>query len=282
MENLFFNYFENKDKVGVQLYETDLYNESGQTVPTIYYIKGVPEFDIFLGGNQFYEIGYYVTVISFSNAMVFLLSAEGKEAFAYGVWRTQISKIEYLENQTITVIDPSHSINALKAGAMGRGLIPHLAGKVMGTISEKIRGLKTKTEAGTSFKLFFLNSIGKEHLIELNVPKKFNLISIALITFWKNTLSAQESKPIDQSRYCYVATACYKNFNSPELIIFRKYRDETLVKYSFGRLFIKIYYLSGPFFFKFLAKNEKINTWVRLSILDKIYLKLERKQKEQF
>lgn len=45
---------------------------------------------------------------------------------------------------------------------------------------------------------------------------------------------------------CYIATAIYGSYDSPEVVILRRFRDNTLYKYSLGRLFIKVYYLLSP------------------------------------
>lgn len=45
---------------------------------------------------------------------------------------------------------------------------------------------------------------------------------------------------------CFIATAVYGSYDAPEVIIFRKFRDEQLGKYRLGRFFIKLYYRLSP------------------------------------
>ena len=45
---------------------------------------------------------------------------------------------------------------------------------------------------------------------------------------------------------CYVATAVYGSYDCPQVWTLRRYRDETLSKTWYGRLFIKLYYKISP------------------------------------
>ena len=67
---------------------------------------------------------------------------------------------------------------------------------------------------------------------------------------------------------CYIATAVYGSYYAPEVLVLRRFRDETLSKYYFGRLFIRVYYLLSPPIARKLGNATTINTMVR-SILDK-------------
>jgi hypothetical protein len=51
---------------------------------------------------------------------------------------------------------------------------------------------------------------------------------------------------VDPSSNCFVATVCYGNPLHPSVVFLRRYRDEVLVKNSFGRSFIHFYYKYGP------------------------------------
>lgn len=72
---------------------------------------------------------------------------------------------------------------------------------------------------------------------------------------------------------CYIATAVYGSYSSPEVLVLRQYRDNILSKNIFGRLFIKVYYKLSPPIAKRLKYANIINSFVRY-ILDKwvVYL----------
>ena len=48
------------------------------------------------------------------------------------------------------------------------------------------------------------------------------------------------------SRGCYIATAVYGDYDHPQVLILRRFRDETLDKSAFGRGFIQTYYRYSP------------------------------------
>jgi hypothetical protein len=84
---------------------------------------------------------------------------------------------------------------------------------------------------------------------------------------------------IKSSGPCYIATACYGDFNAPEVILFREFRDTVLVNSIYGRLFVKSYYLFSPIILKTIGENNKIHNFIKTFILDKIYQKILNKMK---
>lgn len=75
---------------------------------------------------------------------------------------------------------------------------------------------------------------------------------------------------------CYIATACYGSYDTPELLVFRNYRDNVLSKSLLGRLFIRCYYLISPFLVKVFFNKHGINRATR-KLLDVIYILLKVK-----
>ena len=75
---------------------------------------------------------------------------------------------------------------------------------------------------------------------------------------------------------CYIATAVYGSYNSPEVRTLRKFRDNTLSQNFFGRLFIKFYYKTSPTLVKYFGNTETFNSFCKCQ-LDKLVAKLERK-----
>jgi hypothetical protein len=78
-------------------------------------------------------------------------------------------------------------------------------------------------------------------------------------------------------RGCYVATACYGSYYAPQVLVLRRFRDEELSNTLFGRIFIQIYYFLSPFFAEKLKDYQRLNTFIRTKILDKIVNKLKKK-----
>lgn len=74
---------------------------------------------------------------------------------------------------------------------------------------------------------------------------------------------------------CYIATACYGNEFAPEVLHLKLFRDNILAKNYFGRLFIKTYYFVSPTVAEKLKNKEKLNTFIRNQILNKIVKRIK-------
>ena len=59
-----------------------------------------------------------------------------------------------------------------------------------------------------------------------------------------NTASGRTT--IEAKKGCYVATAVYGNEFHPNVLILKKFRDETLMRSALGRLFCRSYYMVSP------------------------------------
>lgn len=65
-----------------------------------------------------------------------------------------------------------------------------------------------------------------------------------------------EVKEEKKSEGCYIATAVYGDYGAPEVLVFRKFRDKTLMRSSVGRFLVFAYYLTSPLLLKFFGKNK--------------------------
>ncbi|MCL2722768.1 MAG: ribosomal protein L7/L12 [Treponema sp.] len=78
-----------------------------------------------------------------------------------------------------------------------------------------------------------------------------------------------------KSGACYIATVCYGDYDCPQLLTFRNFRDDYLSNNIFGKIFIRVYYYFSPSIARWLKNKYKINTFVRKYILNKIYISLK-------
>jgi hypothetical protein len=62
--------------------------------------------------------------------------------------------------------------------------------------------------------------------------------------------SGAENKSNDN---CYIATACYGSIRHPDVIKFRNFRDECLLKWWLGRRFIVVYYRLSPLLVRWMS-----------------------------
>lgn len=73
---------------------------------------------------------------------------------------------------------------------------------------------------------------------------------------------------------CFIATVCYGDYNSSEVLLLREYRDNVLMPNPFGKLFIKFYYFISPTLANAIAKSDTAKTVVRNCFLKPIVAKV--------
>jgi len=69
---------------------------------------------------------------------------------------------------------------------------------------------------------------------------------------------------------CFIATVCYGGYDTPEVLAFRRFRDEVLTKSTTGKIFIKLYYKFSPNLSKIIRYSSNFKIFIRTYILDKI------------
>jgi predicted amino acid dehydrogenase len=65
---------------------------------------------------------------------------------------------------------------------------------------------------------------------------------------------------------CYIATMAYGDYDHPQVMILRRFRDEVLVKTTFGQWFIKTYYYYSPKLVERLKKQRTVNIIIRKAL----------------
>ena len=71
---------------------------------------------------------------------------------------------------------------------------------------------------------------------------------------------AQEEK---KKGGCFVATACFNNYDAPEVIILRNFRDKYLLTRKTGKHFVTLYYFISPSFSRFLLRHYYLKLFVK-------------------
>lgn len=77
---------------------------------------------------------------------------------------------------------------------------------------------------------------------------------------------------------CYIATMAYGDYNHPQVLTLRRFRDDVLLKNKFGRLSVKMYYFLSPKLVYLLKDFKAVNVFIR-KILDRICYVLIQKEK---
>ena len=112
----------------------------------------------------------------------------------------------------------------------------------------------------------------------------FQINQIKHICYWKDVRGAQALSTAKQvgstissatSGSCYIATMAYGNYDHPQVLELRQFRDGFLSKTILGLYFIKFYYKYSPLLVEKLKNKPKINELIR-TFLDQL-IKLIKK-----
>jgi hypothetical protein len=79
----------------------------------------------------------------------------------------------------------------------------------------------------------------------------------------RTTFSSTSRTGSGKSGGCYIASMAYGSYEHPQVLLLRKFRDETLANSAFGRNFISAYYKVSPKLVELLKGKQKINSVIR-------------------
>jgi hypothetical protein len=119
---------------------------------------------------------------------------------------------------------------------------------------------KTNTPVALLYTVFYLDKLIK------GLGKKYESKILSIRAKVTNEIETKSQSG------CYVATCCYKDYNAPEVVLFRLFRDTYLMNRVPGRKFVKYYYRFSPSLVTFLKTNRIISLVVKKAILQPIYL----------
>ncbi|MCS7180599.1 MAG: hypothetical protein NZ891_04530, partial [bacterium] len=74
-------------------------------------------------------------------------------------------------------------------------------------------------------------------------------------------------KPTRDSGGCFIATACFGNYNHPIVKILREFRDRFLLTNKMGKIFVKWYYIHSPKYAEIIAQNSILKGVVILALV---------------
>jgi len=81
-----------------------------------------------------------------------------------------------------------------------------------------------------------------------------------------NTGGGRSSGGSSGSSGCYIATMAYGDYDHPQVIILRQFRDEVLDKSTFGKWFIRTYYHYSPKLVEILKNQRTVNSIIRKAL----------------
>lgn len=98
-----------------------------------------------------------------------------------------------------------------------------------------------------------LQSMLFEHCMEFlsQMPSVYKTENEKIINAWCDQLQSDKRAEIekmlkDHHSGCYIATCVYGSYDCPQVLTLRKFRDNTLKKTWYGRMFVKCYYAISP------------------------------------
>lgn len=92
-----------------------------------------------------------------------------------------------------------------------------------------------------------------------------------------STYNRSRTSSSSSSEGCYIASMVYGDYDHPQVLVLRDFRDNVLRKNMLGRAFIKFYYRYSPTWVKYLRNCNKINSFIRV-VLDK-FIKVYKYEK---
>lgn len=106
-----------------------------------------------------------------------------------------------------------------------------------------------------------------EQAIAKNAPPGFFGNSQTASTSKSQALPTPQKAEKPGSKGCFIATACYGDYNHPAVQDFRWFRDHRLGNSSGGRLFTQVYYRFSPPLAEFLQTQPRTASAIRRFVL---------------
>jgi predicted DNA-binding transcriptional regulator YafY len=83
----------------------------------------------------------------------------------------------------------------------------------------------------------------------------------------RNVTSRQSYPQTGQDSSCFIATAAYGTSQEPEIDRLRKFRDQVLMDYRIGELFVAVYYALSPPIAEWISQRERRQALARRLIV---------------
>ncbi len=78
---------------------------------------------------------------------------------------------------------------------------------------------------------------------------------------------------------CFIATACYGNYDALEVLELRQFRDQKLLNSNIGKIFVRFYYFVSPPLAAIISKSNILKSWTRKYFLGPIVKRLQQRTK---
>lgn len=75
-------------------------------------------------------------------------------------------------------------------------------------------------------------------------------------------------KQEEKKEGCFIATAVYGSYSAPEVLLFRKFRDQVLLKRRLGKIFVGLYYTFSPFIARLVDNSPYVKKIIRVTVFN--------------
>lgn len=168
-------------------------------------------------------------------------------------------------------------MSSTSAGMIG-GVLGVVAGGILAENRQKDKIEKYK-ENLSNFNSSNSNKINKrlELIYIYNELEKIILSNDEVKNDWILSRNEEINNSTNKKKQgCYVATCVYGSYDCPQVWTLRRYRDYTLAKTWYGRLFIKVYYAISPSLVRIFGNTKWFKNMLKPR-LDRMVKKLQNK-----
>ena len=90
------------------------------------------------------------------------------------------------------------------------------------------------------------------------------LVNLASQLLPQDQRSSTPSRSTGKKGPCYIATMAYGDYDHPQVMVLRDFRDQWLNKYILGKWFIRAYYRYSPKLVEALEDKKNVNNFIRI------------------
>ncbi|OQX10732.1 MAG: hypothetical protein BWK80_45430 [Desulfobacteraceae bacterium IS3] len=178
--------------------------------------------------------------------------------------RNDLQFAQYLLDNTV------HKLLIIKASVGADNPVYLNAGSA---VADKVSELCMRHAAQTGEYASAANTMQNISMLDMmpEIREKYNKINVRLQAKRENEIHAVNLSSSDLSENdlsekkgkCYIATMVYGDYDSPEVLRLRNFRDRVLICSGFGRLFIRFYYRYSPIFVAKFGRMEWAKNVIR-------------------
>lgn len=259
--------------------ETDIGQWKEQIVPTLYFRQ-----------NDFYRVdfnsassGYLLKFISTEKNVSFSIEfldtifldyykiLDNKFSLLKCINRSELTRFENKGNVKFMGVKAKNSFKIMKGmrGAPVGGLITGLIFRGAFKLAAKAEDDLVEKD-GALFSLYFFQN-GEERNLDVIVESFYIEQFKEILRLNWTSITPPKPKEEVKKEGCFIATACYNDYDHPIVYQLRDFRDYFLEQRKWGRKFISFYYKHSPRFSKLIESNNFIKHFIKICFIKPLY-----------